>query len=157
MQWVKHCPNSWTICTDSEWLSVLVKRASKKETPISQLLASYDKLDYQILESFLKNETQISNSFGLMKKLNSAFPIISYNIDEYPFLSDVNNQISEQLKDLSENSRLHWHIRNGTIIWRYCSLLQIFESERNNIPFFVTLIFIFTVQANILCKIRQDL
>ena len=87
-----------------------------KETPISQLLASYDKIDYQILESFLKNETQISNSFGLMKKLNSAFPIISYNIDEYPFLSDVNNQISEQLKDLSENSRLHWHIRNGTII-----------------------------------------
>ena len=47
-----------------------------KETPISQLLASYDKLDYQILKSFLKNETRISNSFGLMKKLKSAFPIL---------------------------------------------------------------------------------
>ena len=42
-------------------------REMAKETPISQLLASYDKLDYQILESFLNNETKISHSFGLMK------------------------------------------------------------------------------------------
>ena len=38
-------------------------REMAKETPISQLLASYDKLDYQILESFLNNETKISHSF----------------------------------------------------------------------------------------------
>ena len=38
-----------------------------KETPIGQLLVSYDKLNYQILESFLKNETQISNSIKKLK------------------------------------------------------------------------------------------
>ena len=81
-----------------------------KETPISQLLASYDKLDYQILKSFLKNETRISNSFGLMKKLKSAFPIlikiilaimneegIAYNLPDnvtYIFQEMVNLRIS---------------------------------------------------------------
>ena len=44
-----------------------------KETPISQLLASYERLGCQILESFLNNETKISHSFGLMKKLHFLF------------------------------------------------------------------------------------
>ena len=56
--------------TLSKWQKV------KQQDAISQLLASYDKLDYQILKSFLKNETRISSSFGLMKKLKSAFPIL---------------------------------------------------------------------------------
>ena len=80
-----------------------------KETPISQLLASYDKLDYQILESFLNNETKTSHSFGLMKKLKSAFPILIKIIlaimkgEGTVYLSDNATRITQEMMNLQKS------------------------------------------------------
>ena len=48
----------------------------RKETPISQLFSSYDLVDYNIFEAYLKDEVQLFKDFMLASRMKSGFPTI---------------------------------------------------------------------------------
>ena len=47
-----------------------------KETPISQLFSSYDQVDCNIFEVYLRDEVQLFKDFMLASRIKSAFPTI---------------------------------------------------------------------------------